>query len=149
MVDERRQTLDILGQVYNWKFHSLADYIAQADPYVDPGAERLLLEVQVIAVEDKSFAARLGRTIEAFGESPHAPAYESYVAELNYLSIKYLAGRLAAELEKQLVYLRQSLDLCHCKLAAVQVIRDLIQVTESQLTRLKAAQAVESQPLGS
>lgn len=140
MADDRRQALQVLNQAYAWKHNSLAAYITQAAPFVDSGAESLLTEIQNIAEEDNSFAERLGRTIESFGESPHAPPHDASVSELNYLSIKYLAGHLCAQLEKQLAYLKQSQDLCHCKLAAVQAIRDLIQVTETQLGKLRKAE---------
>jgi len=101
MTDRDRQ-IAALNEAFAHKFHSLAQYIAQARPYVRPGQEAALREIEAIAAEDARQAESLAEAIEALEGIPHAGLHAASVAELNYLSLDYLLRVLIEAREKDL-----------------------------------------------
>jgi bacterioferritin (cytochrome b1) len=99
---DRERLIDALNAAFTHKLHSLAEYIAQARPYVPPGRQKVLVEIQALAAEDARVAGRLAETIERLEGIPQAGSRPAEVAELNYLSLDYLLRVLIETRQKEL-----------------------------------------------
>lgn len=103
-MSDRQAAIEALNQAFSYKYHSLAGYIEQADPYVADGQEAALACVKSIAAEDRQETDRLARRLEELEGIPQAGAAEQEAASVNYLAIDYLLGVLLKSLERQLAF---------------------------------------------
>lgn len=97
-----KAVLDALNRIFMERYHSLAEYIVEASPFVAPGHERILERVKTIAAFDRAESERLASVIESLGAVPHVGPYPRRLAELNYLSIQYLRQYLCEQLLRQI-----------------------------------------------
>ena len=88
-------TLDALNRVFMDRYHSLAEYILEASPYVAPENQRLVQRIQAVADFDRQESEHIARLIEPLGGVPRVGPYPRRLAVLNSLSIHYLCGFLA------------------------------------------------------
>lgn len=94
--------LSILNAAFARRYHSVAQYILGADPYVRDEDQNLLRRIQAIAAYDIEEAERLVDVIESLNGIPYVPPFDHEVAEWNYLALAYLGDALADTLTKQL-----------------------------------------------
>jgi|GEM_PF-6187748 len=137
-MEERERILAFLEQAFSWKHNSLAAYIVGAEPYVEPGEEETLKAVQSIAAEDQKTAVQIGQAIESLGGVPRIAPYEPSVAELNYLSISYLAEVLLEKLKKELLYYSEDPGALALTKVGSDLPAMLTGITSEQIKRLSA-----------
>ena len=103
MTDVTKQTaIALLNAAYNAKANSLAIYILTAEPYIAPGQESLLAFVSNIAKSDTELAEKLCQAITSLGGMAFQTTPDPFFAELNYLSIDYLANLLRTRMQAEL-----------------------------------------------
>ena len=107
---ERQEIIEALNKAFSFKYHSMAGYIEQADPYVAPGREAALELVLTIAAEDRVETDRLARRMESLEGIPQAGSPGLDSASVNYLSIDYLLGVLMKNLECQMAFYESRRD---------------------------------------
>lgn len=140
MTTDRLKSTEVLNQIFAWKHNSLAAYITQAEPYIPAGKEPLFAAVREIAAQDREIADSLGRAIEELGQAARIPAYSQSVADLNYLSIDYLASRLLETLKEQASYVQRNIE-------ASPALAGILTALHAQLSKLSpqlSAQSPES-----
>lgn len=96
------QAVSALNAAFANRYHSVAQYVLDAYPYVRPQDQELLRRVQAIAEYDHREAERLSDLIENLEGVPFVPPIRHEVAEWNYLALPHLAGELADTLAEQL-----------------------------------------------
>lgn len=133
----REQVLEALNQAFSRKYHSMAQYILDAHPYVPAGREASLREIEAIAASDRIQADRLAEIIEQLEAIPQVATFHQDVANLNYLSLDYLQKYLVQTMEKQLAGDEQSQKLCEETTIAKEIFGELTTTTRGQLERLK------------
>ena len=103
MTDISKETaIELLNDAYNAKANSLATYILTAEPYIAPGQEPFFDFVASIAKSDADIAAKLAQAIASLGGTAIHGTPDPFFAELNYLSIDYLASLLRTRMLSQL-----------------------------------------------
>ncbi len=100
-IEAPQAVLDALNRVFMDRYHSTAEYILEASPYIGPEDQRALQRIQAVAAFDRAESVRLTALIESLGAVPHAGPYSRRLAELNYLAIDYLRRYLADQLLEQ------------------------------------------------
>jgi hypothetical protein len=139
MTYSRQELIVAADLIFKWKNSSLANYIWQAEPYIDQGCEPLLQIVKEVADEDRRLAANMGQCLEMLGAAPRATPQDPMVAELNYLSIRYLAELLLGELQRQSSLISSAVGQADSQEPLVKAIQEAEQVTLKQIARLEAA----------
>ncbi|HQH26910.1 MAG TPA: hypothetical protein PLP17_05890 [Oligoflexia bacterium] len=109
MKPEDDALIALLQQIFNWKHNSLAAYITGAEPYVRAGQKDLLKLIMSIGDEDRKDRDRAAELMHQRESTPRIEPYPHYVADLNYLSLDYLAAVLTKELSAQQEQLTQFL----------------------------------------
>lgn len=136
---ERAELIDALNAAFEQKYHSMAQYVVGAEPFVAPGREKLLAVIRDIARMDQGAAAQLGQAIEDLGGIAQAGTLDPQLSAYNYLDLDFLANALLDTLDRQRNYylgMRQRFggdpdaDLSFAMLCSV---------TTEQLSRLRAA----------
>jgi bacterioferritin (cytochrome b1) len=101
MID-RTTINDALNTAFSHKYHSMARYIIEAEPYVRDGREPLRAAIDRMAREDRDEAVRLAELIQRLEGIPQPGTYHHDAAELNYLDLDYLAAVLADKTQAEL-----------------------------------------------
>ena len=133
--------LNALNSAFSRKYHSLARYILDANPYLPAGRDGLIPVIETLAAADKLFADRLAEALEALDWVPQLAIFNPEVASLNYLDINYLVAILLRERESELAEFERALALAGDVPAVSQLFTGLIEETRGQLDRLRAAAA--------
>ena len=130
--------LGILTRAFVHRYHSLAQYILDAGPYVRADDEPLLRRIREIAAYDHAAAERLADVIEELDGIPQAPPYQHEFAELNYLSLTYLKDFLREQLAEQLADYERGLPrLGGCALAR-NAVHSVCQALRAQISELRS-----------
>ena len=98
-----------LSQIFVWKHNSLAAYITQADPYIAADQNHLLSAVKSIADQDLLLARELDQVLADHGVPAGSPTHDHSLADLNYLSIDYLATVLLKKLQAEADFCKANL----------------------------------------
>ncbi|WP_319588760.1 hypothetical protein [uncultured Desulfobulbus sp.] len=133
-----RNVYDALNVAFSHKYHSMAQYILEAGPYVRPEDGAGMREIELIAAEDKALADHLADVIERLEGIPQVGLFNPDVANLNYLSLEYLLGVLIRSLEDQLAQYEASLPQVQSVPLASQTLEALCAATRGRLERLRA-----------
>jgi bacterioferritin (cytochrome b1) len=136
MTDSRQSILDALNQAFAKKYNSLAQYILDAEPYVEPGGEAALAQIRGIAASDRAMADRLAEVIERLEGIPQVGTYDPLVADLNYLALDYLTGVLAGDLERQVIEYETGLSASRSEPGAQALFETLCGATREQIEKL-------------
>jgi len=131
------QALAALNAALRDKYHSMAQYVLEAGPYVRPGQEAVLGELRTMADADRALADRLAEAMERLEGIPQPGTPDPEVANLNYLSLNYLLGYLKDSVEKQLSRYENDLPLLRDFPAAGEVFDRLLAATRAQAARLR------------
>ena len=132
----REEILNILNRAFADRFHSLAEYILEAGPYIRDEDAALCRAIQRMAEYDRTVAERLADVIEELDGIPQVPAYKHAFTEMNYLSLHFLKNVLREELCKHLAaYERQLPFLDNCA-AARNVLYSMCQALRGQIAEL-------------
>lgn len=134
------QVLNILNRAFLVKYNSLAYYITQARPYLKPGQEVLLKEVDRIAAEDKALTTDIVRAIEDLSGVVSVEPYNHKIAELNYLSLDYLVKVLLEHLKEELEQLKADIKNLTEDTAPYHLCEKVARVTGWQYDRLLSKQ---------
>lgn len=137
MNNRRDQSLEALNRAFSWKYHSLAAYILEAQPYTRPDQLTLVQAVQSVAEEDLRQANELASAIDKLEGIPDPRAFSPKVGEYNYLSIQYLLNELIKELEKQAAQFERD-GRGDLKPVARDRLRKLSEITRIQIEQLRA-----------
>ncbi|MCL5270895.1 MAG: hypothetical protein M1457_10195 [bacterium] len=135
---DRAQILAALNEAFNLKYHSAARYMLDAEPYVKNGDEVMLREIEAIAGEDAAAADRLASLIERLEGVPQVGVFELGVADLNYLSLRHLAGVLIGILEKQRGQFAAALAAAKGDAEVRGEFDRLVNAADDHIARLKA-----------
>ncbi len=132
------QLLDALNNAFSRKYHSLAQYVLDANPYVPAGRESALEALRAVAAEDQQFADRFAGVIGELEGVAQLAIFNPDVASLNYLSIDYLLVYLVKDLQGQLADTQRATALTGECEPARQAFAALAEATQNQLARLQA-----------
>jgi len=136
-LSERAEIVAVLNAAFSKRYHSLAQYIAEAKPYVPKGQEALQITIRQIAAEDRAEAERIADVIEGLEEIPQVEPYDPDIAKMNYLSIVYLKKILMAELEKELPWLEKMAEKAAFHPTARNALQSLARKRRSQIARMR------------
>jgi hypothetical protein len=128
---------DALNAAFSHKYHSMAQYILEAKPYVRSNDGAGMQEIESIAAEDRALADHLADVIERLDGIPQIGLFDPQVANLNYLSLDYLLGVLIRSLEDQLAQYEASLTQAQAVPLASQTLEELCAATRGRLERLR------------
>jgi bacterioferritin (cytochrome b1) len=134
--ESRDNAIAILNDAFADRFHSWAEYILEAGPYVGEEDAALRRTVERIAKADRAAAERLAHVIEGLDGIPQVPAYPHRIAELNYLSLDFLRNVLREELTRQLKTYERQLPLLHNCAAARNVLYPICQTLRTHIAEL-------------
>ncbi|MBN1866850.1 hypothetical protein JW916_06125 [Candidatus Sumerlaeota bacterium] len=106
---QRERIVEILNRAFARRYHSLARYMVDAAGFVSEEERPLLRRIEEIAAWDAEQAETLSETIESLEGIPQVDLLDPEAAELNYLSVRHLAGVLRRTLEGESQACRESL----------------------------------------
>jgi bacterioferritin (cytochrome b1) len=132
------QLMDALNNAFSRKYHSLAQYILDARPWVPAGREGALEPIRAAAAEDQQFADRLAAAIEEAEGVPQLAIYNPEVASLNYLSLDYLLNYLIKDLQGQLADFERAAAQAEGCETVKRTLAELAEATQKQVERLQA-----------
>ena len=128
-----------LNTAFSERYHSLAQYILNARPYLRPGEERILQRISEISEYDGDEAERLAEVIESLGGVPQVGTYHHFIAELNYLTIGHQRDFLMDTLGSQLAAYESSMELAKDCIPARNAFNCLCQALQTHIEALKHA----------
>jgi bacterioferritin (cytochrome b1) len=134
---EKEAVLDVLNMAFTHRFHSVADYILNANPYVAESEQAALHQVEAIAQSDREAAERLADVIEGLEGIPQVSPFHHDIATLNYLSIHHLKNVLRESLASQLAAYEQRLRVVVQCRPAYEAMLDLCDQLRSQIDALR------------
>ncbi len=82
--------IDALNQTLQTKFHSLARYALESEPYHVPEQVELMKALKSVAASDEALAKECVRRIEAMEGIPVTGTPDAIVTEIAYLDVKRL-----------------------------------------------------------
>lgn len=98
---DRDAILEALNDCFTQRYHSAAGYMLEAGSYLGAGDGDLRRAIEEIAAWDQAKAEELADVIESLDGIPQVRPYSHKLAELNYLSLRYMGGVLVRLLEEQ------------------------------------------------
>ena len=141
-----------LNRLLSHKTDSLFAFVLEASPYVtEADAERLQC-VQRLAQEHQEQAQALTRLILEMDGVPNPLGHDIGVADMNYLSLRFLTGPLIEYQEHVLSEEREALGpLAHLAPraafpAARRLVEEIIEADEHGLEKLKSLQGPHPSP---
>ncbi len=137
-MQNRDRIIEHLNTAFAQKYHSMAQYVLGANPYVKPGDDVILREIRAIAQFDREEAERLAEAIENLNGIPQIGMYSPGVADLNYLELRHLLGVLVEIMETQLAQYESFLAEAQDLPPARQAFEYLAQATRQQVQKLKS-----------
>ena len=102
MDEALRKMIALLNEAFSERHNSVAQYILHSEPRANDEEVVFLEDIQRIAKFDEEESSRLSRLIDRMGGVPKVVPVPARVAELNYLSIRYLHSVLRKELSREL-----------------------------------------------
>ncbi|MCE5229360.1 hypothetical protein LLG95_07160 [bacterium] len=136
---ERAELLDALNIAFAQKYHSMAQYVLDAEPYIKAGQERLLPVIGDLAAMDHEAMRLLAEAIESREGIAQPGVMDPQFSTLNYLDLDYLANALYETLERQKSYYEGMRQRFGSDPDAQSVFAMLCSTTTEQLSRLRAA----------
>ena len=136
-MNRREQVLAELNVAFRDKYHSLANYVVEARPYVHAGEEPILRLIERIAASDREAADQLAEVIEQLEGIPQVGIQDHYAAELNYLALAYLRGVLAKSMEDQGARYAEALKSMDEYPAAGEALKEILAAGLTHLEQLK------------
>lgn len=136
-IQSNEQAIAALNAVFVHRYHSVAQYILDANPYVRPQDQDLLRRIQAIAEYDKVQAERLTDLIEQLDGVPSVSPFDHEVAEWNYLSLTHLAQQLMTVLSRRLAEYEKLLAALEDVPLARNALRDTCEALRKQIETLK------------
>ena len=128
------------NRLLNARLNSLAAYILAAEPYIEPTDEGLLAAVTKIAQDDKYWAHEMLQLMDSLQLQPRVGTHDAELAELNYLSLRYLSNQLALKLDAEIQTLKEAADLVR-GFDKIQELEQLLVQQHGELSSLLAASA--------
>lgn len=136
---DHQQLVEALNAAFSQKYHSLAQYILEARPYVPAGQTAAHELLAAIAAEDLAFADRIADAIEKIEGVPQLAIFSPEVANLNYLALDYLLQVLLKSLRGQLADYERFTVLAADAAPVRHLFTALAQATRRQIERLEDA----------
>ena len=131
--------LEVLNTAFARRYHSLAQYILDASPFVREEDHAVIASIRAIAQADHELAQTFAQLIEQLESVPYIPPYDHTFAEFNYLSIQFLADRLIKEFAKELAEYEPILPAIKDCSGAGPAMRDLCESLRRRIEALRAA----------
>jgi len=131
------QAVSALNAAFANRYHSVAQYLLDAYPYVRPQDQDLLRRIQAIAEYDRRESERLSDLIEDLDGVPYVPPIAHEVAEWNYLALTHLAVNLADTLAKQLAQYETLLPAVADVPVARRAMNDVCEALRKQIESLR------------
>ncbi|MCX7045794.1 MAG: hypothetical protein NTX50_09975 [Candidatus Sumerlaeota bacterium] len=135
---EGERVIVILNRLLSHKTDSLFRFVLDLSPYVAPGDEARQQCVQDIAREHAAQAEALTRLILEMDGVPSPLGHDIGLADMNYLSLRYLVGELIRYQEHVLGESREELRTFGVFPTAASLMRDIIAQDQSSLELLKS-----------
>jgi hypothetical protein len=130
-------TVSALNGVFNSRYHSLAHYVLDAGSFV-PDRDRPLLDcIAGIADWDATQVETVSDLIESLDGIPQIEPVTPEVAELNYLSLRYLARFLVRALEEESARIETILPETRAHLAAHTTLRHTTETLRKQAASVR------------
>ncbi len=130
--------LSVLNTAFWHRYCSLADYMLEAGPYVADDDTMLLDEFRSIAAFDADEVPRLAALIEELDGIPHVPPYHHDIAEMNYLSLRYLKTILEKSLARQVAEYERRMPDVSGSPKAFTAMTEIEAALRGQIARLQA-----------
>lgn len=136
---ERAELIDALNSAFEQKYHSMAQYVVDAEAFVRPGREKLLSVIGDLAAMDKNAAQQLAKAIEDLGGIAQPGTLDPVLSAYNFLDLDFLANALLDTLQRQKDYYLGMRQRFGGDPEADMTFAMLCSVTTEQLSRLRAA----------
>lgn len=136
---ERAELIDALNSAFEQQYHSMAQYVVGAEPFVPPGREKLLVVIGDLAAMDKNAAEQIAKAIEDLGGIAQPGTMDPALSAYNFLDLDFLANALLDTLERQKDYYQGMRQRFGGDPEAEMTFALLCSVTTEQLSRLRAA----------
>lgn len=138
---ERAELVDALNIAFAQKYHSMAQFVLDAEPYVKPGREGLLAAIRDVAGMDQRAAGQIAEAIEQLEGIAQPGTGDPSLAAYHYLDLDFLAATLADALEQQKSYYGAMRQRFGSGQDAEAIFSLLGSVTEEQISRLQKARS--------
>jgi hypothetical protein len=135
---ERDRAVDLLNRLLSHKADSLFAFVLAASPYVAEGDEERLRRVESIAREHEEQAKAITRAILDLDGVPNPVGHDTGVADLNYLSLRYLVKVLIEYQEHVLAESREDLRALRAFPEAARLMQRIVETDEKQLDILRS-----------
>ena len=138
---EREELIEALNEAFSCKYHSVAQYLIDAHPYVAAGGEAILRAIEAVAAADRDGSQQLARAIEQLESVPQLVTIDASLTSLNYLAVDYVLAVLIEKKVEELAQNERLALLAESWPPVAPVATRLRDQTREQLDRLRALAA--------
>ena len=133
---------EMLNRLLSHKVDSLFKYVLESSPYVGDGDEELLRLVARVACSHNEQARELTRAIvDELDAVPDPLGHDIGIADLNYLSLRYLLEMLCDYQEHCLEETREYLPDLAAFPASAKIVERLIEQDKRDLDELRSSRS--------
>ena len=111
-MDKVERAVQMLNEVLRRTMNSPAGYVLESSPYFTDADRPIMEAIEALSATARRQAAEAARRILLLEGVPHGGSYDPEVADSNYLSVRYLAGKLLARLEGDIALFEQYREVC-------------------------------------
>jgi hypothetical protein len=130
-------SLPILLRAFAREYRSLAQYIGESWPWMDPDNREASELVRSIRADERRWVEQFADLIYQRGGMPLTGTYPTEFPELHFLSLDYLLLRLAEYLEHTIESLEQELALVGNDLPVRTLFQQMIERKQGQINALR------------
>jgi len=136
-MDKIERATEMLNDVLRRKINSPAAYVLEASPYATENDRPVVEAIEALHATAWRHAEEAARQILVLEGVPYSGSYDPVVAESNYLSVRYLLGRLLARLTEDICLFEQYRDRCGVP-EARQLLARIVGEDKAHRDRLQA-----------
>lgn len=130
------KAIDALNEAFADRYHSLARYVLDSEPYVSDEDKPIVAQMQKIADFDAAEARRLADVIDQLGGIPQVAPLAQPITELNYTSIAFLRQFLRDALGQQIARYEARLAEINGTPAARDALQQLCRDLSTRISEL-------------
>ena len=131
------RAIQMLNEVLRRTMNSPAGYVLESSPYSTDADRPIMEAIEALSATARRQAAEAARRILLLEGVPHGGSYDPEVADSNYLSVRYLVGKLLVRLEADIALFEQYRDECEV-LEAKDFLNAVIEDDVAHRNQLKA-----------
>jgi bacterioferritin (cytochrome b1) len=139
------RAIEMLNEVLRRKINSPAAYVLEASPYATENDRPVVEAIEALNAAARRHAEEAARQILVLEGVPYSGSFDPAVAESNYLSVRYLLGRLLTRLAEDIALFEQYCDRCEVP-EAKEFLARVVEEDKGHCDRLHALrEQIESQ----